>query len=370
MTDSTAVDALRDAVRDVYNDRLKIDALQRLVNGGARIDEALWRTAAELGWLGIMLPEQYGGSGLGFGALAAVYEESGRYLAPLPLLPTALCAEALVAGGSDAQRKAWLPAIASGKCIGSVSSPSDALDGHVPSLTRKGSSVVLNGVAGGLLSPSGAGLLIVFAMDETKAIVAVAIESARDGVPIDIFDAGDLTRHLGEVPFNALELTADRVLPGDGRQLADKLLAHGSLALACDAVGGAARIFELTIEYLKTREQFGRPIGSFQALKHRAADLKVVMEVSAATVREALVQAEMAGANDVARWASMAKFQGCDAYAKIAGDAIQLHGGIGFTWEHYCHLFLKRARLNQQLYGGSEWHRDRAARLIFGKEAA
>ncbi len=196
---------------------------------------------------------------------------------------------------------------------------------------------------------------------------ALAIDPKRHGVSIDLFKAGDLTRHLGEVSFNNLELPADCLMDADGRQLAERLLTHGSLALASDSVGGAARIFELTIEYLKTREQFGRPIGSFQALKHRCANLKVLLEVGAATVREAVAQAEMA---DAARWACMAKFQGCDAYANIAGDAIQLHGGIGFTWEHHCHLFLKRARLNQQLYGGSEWHRDRVAQLIFGKEAA
>lgn len=367
MTDSTEIDALRDAVRDVFNDRLTLDALRRLANGGAKIDEALWGNAGELGWIGINVPEQYGGSGLGFAALAALYEEAGRYLAPIPLLPTVLCADALVAGGSDAQKKAWLPAIVAGRCIGAVSSPSDALIGRIPVLKKKGSAVILDGLAGGLLSPTGAGLLIVFAKEESGALRVLVIDPKRDGVAVDIFEAGDLTRHLGEVSFNGTALPADCVMDADGRQLAERLLTHGSLALASDSVGGAARIFELTIDYLKTREQFGRPIGSFQALKHRCANLKVLLEVGAATVREAVAQAETA---DAARWACMAKFQGCDAYANIAGDAIQLHGGIGFTWEHHCHLFLKRAKLNQQLYGGSEWHRDRAAQLIFGKEAA
>ena len=134
------------------------------------------------------------------------------------------------------------------------------------------------------------------------------------------------------------------------------------MALACDSIGGAEIIFDATVAYLKTRKQFNRLIGSFQALKHRCADLKVLLEVSGTSVEQA-VQA-MREHSELAGLASMAKFYAGDAYAHIAGEAMQLHGGIGFTWEHDCHLYLKRAKLNQALYGGSRWHQDRAARAL------
>ena len=367
MLESNEIDALRDAVRDVLNDRLALDSVRRFVNSGARNDDALLRTAAELGWFGMALPEAYGGSGLGFAALAALYEELGRFLAPLPFLPTALCAQALAEGGDEAQRSAWLPLIACGECAAAVASPGDALRGNMPALKARGAGFVLSGQVSGLLSPAGARLLLVFARDEAGATRAILLEPARDGIEIEIGDAADLTRHIGQVSFEGHEFSPARMLPKDGAALAERLLAHASLALACDSVGGAARILDLTVDYLKTRQQFGRPVGSFQALKHRCADLKTVLEASSAFIGEAIGHAE---GHDAPRWASMAKFYGCDAYASIAADAIQLHGGIGFTWEHYCHLFLKRALLNQQMCGGSEWHRDRAARLLIAQEAA
>jgi alkylation response protein AidB-like acyl-CoA dehydrogenase len=366
-TDSQETRALREAVHDVLEDSLSLDTLRRLLDRGERIDEALWRNAAELGWLGLTLPEAHGGSGMGFDAQAALYEELGRYLAPLPYLSTQLCAEALVAAGSDAQRKAWLPAIAQGECIGALTSPPQALAGQTLQFSKSGATLKISGRAGGLLSPSGAKLLLVFARDEAGKLAALLLEPGRDGVALELSDAADRTRHLGAIDFSDLELPADRLLAGDARALAERLLAHASLALGCDSIGGTARIFELTIDYLKTRQQFGRAIGSFQALKHRCADQKALLEAAAATVGEAVARR---GSDDAPAYASMAKFYACDAYARIAAESIQLHGGIGFTWEHYCHLFLKRAKLNQQLYGSSEWHKDRAARLLVGQEHA
>jgi alkylation response protein AidB-like acyl-CoA dehydrogenase len=351
----------------VLEDKLPLTELRRFVNSGAKIDEALWRTATELGWTGLAVPEHLGGTALGFEAQGALYEELGRHLAPLPLLSSALCAEALVRAGSEAQQQAWLPPIAEDGTITAIASPADALDGRVPTLTRSGAGFRLSGEAAGLLSPAGARLVIAFAKDESGAVFAMLLEPERDGFTIELDEVADLTRHRGQISFGGLDVPKDRLLAGDGRDLAEGLLQHAALGIAFDSIGGASHIFDLTIEYLKTRQQFGRPIGSFQALKHRSADLKVLLEASGATVRDA---ANRVGAPDAAYWASMAKFYGSDAYAKTAGEAIQLHGGIGYTWEHHCHLFLKRAKLNQQLFGASEWHRDRAARLLVGGQAA
>jgi alkylation response protein AidB-like acyl-CoA dehydrogenase len=135
------------------------------------------------------------------------------------------------------------------------------------------------------------------------------------------------------------------------------------LAIACDSIGGAKAVLDPTVAYLKTREQFGKPIGSFQALKHRCAEHKVAIEAADALVRDA-VERWSNDAADAALFAALAKALACDVYAGVATDAVQLHGGIGFTWEHVCHRYLKRAKLNQTLFGGSAAHRDRAAQLL------
>jgi len=135
------------------------------------------------------------------------------------------------------------------------------------------------------------------------------------------------------------------------------------VALACDSVGGAARVLETTVEYARQRIQFDRPIGSFQAVKHRCADMLTLVEASRVGAAHA-AEAVARGAGDAPLAASEAKFTACDAYAKVAGDGVQLHGGVGYTWDYDCHFFLKRAKLNQVLFGDSTWHRDRAAALL------
>ncbi|HXC40007.1 MAG TPA: acyl-CoA dehydrogenase family protein [Burkholderiales bacterium] len=369
MADTNLIEELRTAARDVLQDKLELDKLRRFIDSGARIDQDLWRNAAELGWLSLALPEQHGGSELGTAEMAVIHEELGRWLAPIPFLPTVLCADALVAAAPAAAQDRWLPEIAQGHCIASLSSPADAVAGRLPELKKQGAKLRLSGNVPGLPSPDGAKLLLVFARDEAGAVRALLLEPASDGVAITLQQTADLTRHVGSLSIDG-DIPAERLLPGDGRALAERLLTQASLALGSDSIGGAKRAFELTVEYLKTRQQFGKPIGSFQALKHRAADLRVLIEAADTAVAEAVARSGPNNDGDAATWAAMAKFYGCDAYARVAADAIQLHGGVGFTWEYYCHFFLKRAKLNQQLFGNSEWHRDRAARLLTAKAAS
>jgi alkylation response protein AidB-like acyl-CoA dehydrogenase len=172
----------------------------------------------------------------------------------------------------------------------------------------------------------------------------------------------DRTRSLCDVVFDDVEIAPEQVLnvtPAHWGELLD----HASVALACDSIGGATHILEKTVEYLRTRVQFNRAIGSFQALKHRCATWKILQEAASALTSNA-AQMLAADAEQRASSASSAKFYACDAYAAIAGDAVQLHGGIGFTWEHDCHLFLKRAKLNQVLFGSAIEHRERVARIV------
>jgi alkylation response protein AidB-like acyl-CoA dehydrogenase len=167
---------------------------------------------------------------------------------------------------------------------------------------------------------------------------------------------------LARLELDGVRVAADRVL-GGGDELRDTLTAEAALLIACDAKGGANAVLERTLDYLKTRMQFGKPIGSFQALKHRCADHKVALEASGAVTTEA-VRLWAAGDPSAVVMASSAKAYACGTYATVAEDAVQLHGGIGFTWEHDCHLFLKRAKLNQALYGSTSAHLDRAASLL------
>ncbi|WP_167772621.1 acyl-CoA dehydrogenase family protein [Ramlibacter henchirensis] len=354
---------LRDSVRDVLREQCSLGHVRRIVDGDREPEQALLRIAAELGWMGVALPEDQGGSGLGYGALCALYEELGRHLAPLPLLPLAMCIEALATCHSP-ELKRHLPPLVAGECSATVSSLDQAFDARAVRLRRLGSALQLHGRLSGLQGATDAALLLLFARDEEGALHVLLLDPRRDGVTLVDRGSSDLTRTLCSADLDGLEVSADRLLVGvDAEALAERLLSHACLALASDAMGGAAAIFELTVDYLRTRHQFGRAIGSFQAIKHRAADLKVQMEASTGLLRQAVAAADL-GQASAPRLAAMAKFHACDTYARVAAEAVQMHGGIGFTWEHHCHLFLKRAKLNQQLHGRSEWHQDRIARSL------
>ena len=359
--DDSELEALRTGIRDVLEREASRDRVQGFVGGGLTLYQGLWAKASELGWLALAIPDEHGGLGLDFAALAILYEELGRFVAPLPLVGTMLVAEALATAGSPEQQALWLPRIAAGEIPASPAVHCSEATGV--SMTGAGSMLSLSGHADDLIEGATARLLLIAATEADGTPRHVLLEPEADGVTVVVEPTMDQTRHLARVQFENTLIPADRLLPGPAGALNDALLTHAALALACDAMGGAAAIFELTIDYLKIREQFGRPIGSFQALKHRCADHKVALEASGAVVREAVAK-RASGAPDAPLYAAMAKFYACDVYAAIATDAVQLHGGIGFTWEHPCHLFLKRAKLNEALFGAAAAHADRAANLL------
>jgi len=355
------LETLRDGVRDVLAREADSARTHRLFDDGALIDRPLWDTASELGWLALGVPEAQGGLGLGVAETAVVFEELGRSLAVVPYLGATLAARAIALGGSEAQRDRWLPQIAGGERICAVSPPMGRVGASQPTLRRDGQDFVLSGAATDLLQGAEADLLVVCARDAAGAAVHVVVEPATDGAVLALERTVDQTRHLARATFDELRLPADRLL--DAAAIGETLAIEAALALACDAVGGAEAIFERTLDYLKTRQQFGKPIGSFQGLKHRCADHKVAMAASAAVVAEA-VRLWAEGDPGGRPLAFVAKAYACEVYAQVAEDAVQLHGGIGFTWEHDAHLFLKRAKLNQALYGGTGSHLDRAATLL------
>lgn len=305
------------------------------------VDRALWQAfTGELGLAGVAIPEANGGVGLGMVELAILAEEAGRHVAALPFLASlGLAAPAILAGGSEAQKR-WLPLLAAGEVTASFA----MADG------------------GALLAPHGATTdLFVLSTGNGVAIV----QRDAPGLTVTPLTSMDQTR-----PYARLDLgnAAPDPLP-DPRAAIAAALTTGWLALAADALGGAQACLDRTVAYTQERIQFGRAIGSFQAVKHRLADMMVEIEQARSAVYWAACAIDEQ--SDEAGFAvHAAKAFACDTYQKCAGEMIQLHGGIGFTWEHDAHLYFKRARSDLSLLGTPDWHREQVAQLTGLDEAA
>ncbi|WP_336967464.1 acyl-CoA dehydrogenase family protein [Sphingobium aromaticiconvertens] len=347
---------LRDSIRQVLDEHHAVVGNDIPDEEGRPVDRELWTQMANLGWLALGIDESFGGLGLGAGHVAVLHEELGRSLASVPAT-TLIAAEAIGQGGSPDQQAEWLPLVATGELMATILLPSTL--GNVPAIANDRLSGRYDHVP--FADVAQLFLLPVAQADGTLALAL--LRAGSDGVSVRRRSAIDLTRSLGEVHVTDVALQAGDLIP-----LSDTLIAtlrsHADVALACDAVGGAAAALERAIDYMGVREQFGRPIGSFQALKHRAANWKVLLEAATALARHS-AEAVASGEVEAEALAASAKFYCCDVYAALAADVIQLHGGIGFTWEHVCHLFLKRAKLNQQMFGNSVEHKERVARLAF-----
>ncbi|MGJ3508795.1 acyl-CoA dehydrogenase family protein [Enemella sp. A6] len=324
MDETDEQEALREtviAILDKHADSEKVRKTSE--DPEVEYDARLWeRLATELGATLLLVPEDQDGLGMGWQEASIVLEELGRRLVPSPLLTTLVAHGALAFAG--APQLADLAAEATPMAV------------VTEGVTAEGEA--LNGAAKAVIGAGSAEVLLVIADD---AVWLVPTET--DGVTITRRASLDQTRPLAEVAF--ANAAAQRI---GGAEVADRLRQLLRSALATDSAAGADRILEITVEYLKVRQQFGQPIGKFQALKHRVADLLVEVQGAAATAQYA-VKALDEGAEDVDTVTTMAKAVAADAYYDTAADAIQLHGGIGFTWEHDCHMYFKRAKANQWL---------------------
>lgn len=346
------INELRSSFREVLDDVVAAGNVRRHVDEGAARCEALWEKARELGWFSLLTPEEHGGLALGRGAAAVLYEELGRVVAPLPIMGSLLAAELIARFGSKAQQEHWLPRLAGGE-VATWSAEDTSPDWAGLRL----SGDALTGDAHDLLDGTEAALLLTPARDGASILWVLADTAS---VAMHRMELVDRTRGLARARLDGVKVS---LLSGDADDIARALRVHSAIAIACDSVGGAKAVLALTVEYLKTREQFGKPIGSFQALKHRCAEHKVAIEAADGLLAEAVAHWEGDDA-DAELYAMLAKAHACDVYSAVAEDAVQLHGGIGFTWEHVCHLYLKRAKLNQMLFGSAAAHRDVAARLL------
>jgi len=357
---SIELDELRDAARRVLEahvDRLGIIKDPSTVPA---LNRALWTTIAELGWLGLCVPEERGGLGQPFTALATLYHELGRSLSGTPFASAAIGLDMLSQDDADSASVGVLEAGVAGDAIVVAASTGTG----TLRASRRGANAVLEGTIHGVLGAADATHLLVPFEVEEPAVALVALPNPR--VTVTPRATWDITRGaVAELAFGGLEIDPGSVvLRGEpaARGLA-RAAAHFDLALACDAVGGAEQIFGETLAYMETRKQFNRAIASFQALKHRCADLKTAMEGARALV-DASCAAFAAARGEWRTMAAASRLHAGAVYRQVTEESVQLHGGIGFTWEQSCHLFLKRARLNDVLGGTAEQRKDGAAAVM------
>jgi alkylation response protein AidB-like acyl-CoA dehydrogenase len=364
MSDAEFLSALRDSACDVLADHCASHQLHGFVDGeGEAFDRKLWKMAADLGWLGLAAPERCGGLGAGIVETAALQRELGRFAAPIPYISTVLVERALAHWRPSSIADAFCSALCAGEKVAGAGQIGSGRDGGLRA-ERVDGKFRIEGTCALVLDGTGADLFLLSVRVPGEA-AGLALLQASDGLKVEPLPVADRTRAVARLVCNDVVAPAETVLLGSpAAELTTMLADDARILIASDALGGAEAIFDKTVDYLKTRIQFGKPIGSFQALKHRCADHKVRIEAAKFLVDRAAAASQ----DERSLWAGLAKFNACDAYAAIAGDSVQLHGGIGFTWEHDAHLFLKRAKLNQHLFGDSAEEQDRAARLLSAME--
>jgi alkylation response protein AidB-like acyl-CoA dehydrogenase len=334
----------------------------REIGESGSYDRKLWSQIAELGWTALTIPEENDGLGLGLVDLLVLAEEHGRLCQPGPLLATTQVATVLGEFGSDAQRSRWLTPIGLGECIatwahyeadGGWASEDVALEAKAD-----GDGLILNGTKRLVHDAVDADLLLVsFRGADGPGLALVPTTAA--GVKVRAHTGLDLTRQLAEVVFEGVRVESDAVLPA-GVEAIDRALQIAVVLQCGENLGVAETLLEMTVEYAKEREQFGRPIGSFQAIRHKCANMRVALDGIRSLTRYAAL-AVQDRLDDVVEAVHAAKAHTGEATSFIAGEALQIHGGVGFTWEYDVHILLRRAKSNEALYGDPAWHNERVA---------
>jgi alkylation response protein AidB-like acyl-CoA dehydrogenase len=374
MSELTAEDLelLRDTAARFFDEQMPITALRTLRDEGDEtgFDRSQWREMAEMGWAGILLDESYGGTALGYAALGVILEESGRTLAASPLVSTVLLgAQAIARAGSIAQREDLLPGVTSGTTILALAHEESTR--HAPHqiatrAVKSGDNYVLKGRKIFVLDGHVADHLIVVARnngenDDREGISLFLVAANAPGIKRNRTILVD-GRNAANIEFSDVTASALGTI-GNGFDILEPILDGARASLAAEMLGTANEAFDQTIEYLKVREQFGAQIGSFQALKHRAAEMYCEIELARASAYAALAEIDADGPES-AQLASIAKTKACDMLELVSSEAVQMHGGIGMTDAADAGLFLKRARVAQQIFGDALYHRDRYANLI------
>jgi alkylation response protein AidB-like acyl-CoA dehydrogenase len=358
---------LRRFVRQFLEAKSPEPEVRRLMATTEGYDPDTWRRMAEeMGLQGLIIPEEFGGSGYGYVELIVVLEEMGRSLLCAPYFSSVVLAgNTLLHGGDEQSKKELLPGIASGETIATLALAEESgrwdEAGITLEATRDGDGWRLNGTKLYVLDGHVADLILVAA--RTPAGVSLfAVEGDADGLVRTPLPTMDQTRKQARIEFP--NITARLVgAEGEGWSVLERVLDLVAVALAAEQVGGAQRVLDMAVEYAKQRVQFGRPIGSFQAIKHKCADMLLEVEsAKSAAYYAAWCASEMN--DELPAMASMAKAYCSEAYFHCAAENIQIHGGIGFTWEHPAHLYFKRAKSSELLFGDPTYHRELLAQRI------
>jgi len=366
---------LRESARSFLAAHSSSEQVRQAMASDLGFDPAVWkRIGAELGWTSVIIPEEYGGLGLGYVELVALMERMGEALLCAPFFSSVcLAANVLLAAGSEEQKQRHLPGIAEGQTLATLAwcEPKGhwGAEGIETLARRDGGDTLLSGAKRYVVDGHSAELLIVAARGEgstgEEGISLYAIPADAEGVERRALPTMDQTRRLAEIVLRDVRVPAEARLGEEGQAwpALSKTLDLAAVALSAEQAGGAQRCLDMAVGYAKEREQFGRPIGSFQAIKHKCADMMVRVE----SARSASYYAGAVAAQDgeeLPRVACLAKAYCSDAFFRCAADAIQIHGGVGFTWEYDVHLYFKRAKSSESLLGDAAYHRELLARRI------
>jgi len=365
---------LRSTARKFFENECGSDTVRRLMETPEGISPDLWTKLAEQGWLGLVYPEAYDGMDLGLVDLVVLMEEMGRAVVPGPYFSAVLLGGlAILEAGGEAQKKEWLPKIAAGDRRVALAwmEPSAQLGpaGVMLSAVEKGGGYTLSGTKLFVHDAHTADALVVAARTRPGAgadgVSLFLLPKGTRGLEVTLLPTMDQTRKLCEVSLSDVSVGADALLGAAGAGWAplSRVLDRATVALCAEMCGGAQKVLDMTVEYAKIRQAFGRPIGSYQGVKHRAADMLVDVENSKSITYYAAWALDE-GAAEAPLAVSMAKAYVSDAYRRVAAAGIQLHGGIGFTWEHDLHLYFKRAKGSEFTFGDATHHRERVAQLV------
>ena len=362
---------LRRSAREFLAKECSSKVVRKLMEGDG-YDPTLWRKIADLGWTALGIPERFGGVGT-FLDLIVVLEEAGRALLPGPFFSTmGLAVPVLIEAGGEAQKKEVLSAIAAGSARATIAftEPTGRWDAGSVALSarQQGGGWRLDGVKLFVSDAATADYTIVVARTRgggEEGITLFLVKGRPEGMTVKALDTMDMTRRWSEVRFNGVQLDGDAVMgaPDTAWPRLKRALEWATAALCAEMVGGVQKVLETSTEYAKTRHQFGKPIGIYQAVSHKLADMLVLSESGRSATYYAAWTVD-ADAPDRSLASSIAKAYVSDAYRKVAGDGIQVHGGIGFTWEHDMHLYFKRAKSSEVTLGDATYHRELVAQAL------
>ena len=344
----------------------------RDTNNELGYDEVLWKEMVNLGWSGILIPEEYGGFDFGMVGMGSIFEEMGKTLTPSPLFATGVLGASLISlGGNDSQKQTLLPKIVKGSLTTALALEEN--NRHSPnvistSATKSGDNYEISGEKTFVIDGHSANLLIVAArtegsIDDESGITLFMLDPKTDGLEITKTSMVD-SRNSAQVKLRNVVVSSSDILGGlnNGSGILENVLDRAQIAISAEMLGNASQAFQITLEYIKERKQFGAVIGTFQALQHRAAEMYSEIELTKSSVIAAC-NAVDENSNDLKRMASLAKFKAGETNHLVTNEAIQMHGGVGVTDEYDVGLYLKRARVTEQIFGNSEYHIDRYATL-------